>query len=154
LLADVRRFPGSRRHPQFAREALAASLQAAGIEYDWLPELGGRRAPRKESLNTAWHNAGFRGYADYMDTEAFQLGIARLVDLAAGKRIAIMCAEHAWQQCHRGLISDYLKAQGWQVLHILSSGKTQPHPFTAAAQLVDGTLSYTGQMPKQDRFAF
>jgi uncharacterized protein (DUF488 family) len=149
LVVDVRRFPASRRHPHFAREALAASLAEAGIAYEWLPELGGRRAPRKDSPNTGWRNEGFRGYADYMDTQAFQLGITRLVDLARTKPTAYMCAEHAWQQCHRGLISDYLKVAGWGVVHILAGGKTEPHPFTEAARVVDGTLTYAaGQVPQ------
>ena len=142
LVVDVRRFPASRRHPQFAREALAASLAGAGIAYEWLPELGGRRAPRTDSPNTGWRNDSFRGYADYMDTQAFQLGIARLVDLARAKPTAYMCAEHAWQQCHRGLISDYLKVAGWEVVHILARGKTEPHPFTTPARVIDGALTY------------
>jgi len=141
-IADVRRYPASRRHPQFAREALAASLQAASIEYHWLPELGGRRTPRKDSPNTAWRNDSFRGYADYMQAEAFQHGIARVLELARDKRTACMCAEQAWQQCHRSLISDWLKVQGWEVVHILAPGRTQPHPFTEPARVVDGQLSY------------
>ena len=141
-VADVRRYPGSRRHPQFAREALEAALRTAGIEYHWLPELGGRRAPRTESRNTAWRNAGFRGYADYMETEAFHFGIARLLELARVRRTAYLCAEQAWQQCHRSLISDYLKAQAVEVIHILGPHRTQPHPYTQAARIVDGRLSY------------
>jgi uncharacterized protein (DUF488 family) len=96
-IADVRRYPTSRRHPQFAREALAGALAAAGIAYEWLPELGGRRAPRADSPNTGWRNAGFRGYADYLGTEPFQLGIARLMALAHANTTAFMCAEQAWQ---------------------------------------------------------
>jgi uncharacterized protein (DUF488 family) len=145
LVADVRRFPASRRHPQFSREALVTALAAAGIAYEWLPELGGRRAARADSRNTGWRNDGFRGYADYMETQAFQLGAARLIDLAQRRPTAYMCAEHAWQQCHRGLISDYLKVAGWQVLHILARGKTEPHPFTEPARVVDGSLTYAGQ---------
>jgi uncharacterized protein (DUF488 family) len=141
-VADVRRYPASRRHPQFEREALQAQLVAHGIRYEWLPELGGRRAPRKDSRNTAWRNSGFRGYADYMETEPFQLGTSRLVALACTDATACMCAERAWQQCHRGLVSDYLKAAGWQVLHILSMSGTQEHPFTEPARLVDGQLIY------------
>jgi uncharacterized protein (DUF488 family) len=148
-LADVRRFAASRRHPQFAREALDASLRAAGVGYVWLPELGGRRAPRKDSRNTAWRNDGFRGYADYMETEAFQFGIQRLTELARDKPTAVMCAERAWQQCHRGLISDWLKASGWEVVHILAGGRTEPHPFTVPARIVDGALSYAAQLDRQ-----
>jgi uncharacterized protein (DUF488 family) len=141
-LADVRRFPGSRRHPQFAREALEVRLRDAGVEYVWLPELGGRRAPRKHSRNTGWRSDGFRGYADYMETEGFQLGITRLRALAQEKPTAFMCAERAWQQCHRGLIADCLKADGWEVVHILGPGRTQSHPFTEPARIVNGRLSY------------
>lgn len=151
VLADIRRYPGSRRHPQFAREKLDASLRAAGIDYHWLPELGGRRAPRKDSRNTAWRNEGFRGYADYMETEGFQLGISRLLELAQAQRTVYMCAEQAWQQCHRGLVSDYLKAQGWEVVHILGPRLVQPHPYTDPAQIVQGKLSYATVVPAQGK---
>ncbi len=143
ILADVRRYPASRRYPQFNREALEQSLPESGIGYAWLPELGGRRTPRRDSRNTAWRNAGFRGYADYMETEPFQLAIAQLLQQAQERRTAIMCAEQAWQQCHRGLISDFVKARGVEVTHILGRGRTEPHPWTAAAHLVNGELSYT-----------
>jgi uncharacterized protein (DUF488 family) len=143
LLADVRSLPGSKRYPQFNREALAESLNAHGIRYEHLPELGGRRKPSPDSRNTAWRNASFRGYADYMETEEFRTGIQRLVDLArdAGP-IAIMCAEAVWWRCHRALISDYLKVRGIEVLHILDANKIEQHPFTSAACIVDGALSY------------
>ncbi len=142
-LVDVRRYPASRRHPQFNRAALERSLPEASIEYVWMPELGGRRSPDRDSHNTAWRNAGFRGYADYMETQAFQVAIAHLLQQAQEKRSAIMCAEQAWQQCHRGLISDFLKARGVEVIHILGHNRTEPHPWTAAAQLTDGELSYS-----------
>lgn len=148
-IADVRRFPASRRHPQFAREALEASLRAVGIDYHWLPDLGGRRTPRKDSPNTAWRNDGFRGYADYMQTEAFHFAIARLLELARDRRTACMCAEQAWQHCHRGLISDYLKVQGWEVIHIVGSGRTLTHPYTDAANFIDGRLDYAARTPRQ-----
>ena len=144
-LADVRRFPASRRHPQFAREALAGALALAGITYEWLPDLGGRRPPRTDSRNIGWRNASFRGYADYMETPAFQDAAERLMNLARQQPTAYMCAEHAWQQCHRGLISDYLKVAGWQVLHILTNGKVEPHPFTEPARVADGSLTYAAQ---------
>jgi uncharacterized protein (DUF488 family) len=154
-LVDVRRYPASRRHPQFNREALERSLPAAGIDYVWTPELGGRRAPRKDSANTAWRNAGFRGYADYMETGAFQGAIDALLQRARDGRTAIMCAEQAWQQCHRGLISDYLKARGVEVTHIVDPGRIEPHPWTAAARIVDGRLSYTAAVePGQQGFDF
>lgn len=141
-LADVRRYPGSRRHPQFAQEALRAALQAAGIDYLWFPELGGRRAPRKDSRNTAWRNDGFRGYADYMETPAFDEALARLHAVLVTRRTVYMCAEQAWQQCHRGLISDVLKARGVDVVHILGTERTQVHPYTEPARIVDGVLTY------------
>jgi uncharacterized protein (DUF488 family) len=141
-LVDVRRYPASRRHPQFNREALERSLPASGIDYVWMPDLGGRRAPRKGSPNTAWRNAGFRGYADYMETDAFRVGIESLLRHVQRQRTAVMCAEQAWQQCHRGLISDYLKAGGVEVTHIRGPGSIEPHPWTAAARIVNGKLSY------------
>ena len=119
-LADVRRFPGSRRYPQFGQSALVTSLNEAGIEYVHFPELGGRRRAQPDSPNTAWRNEAFRGYADYMMTEAFRGGIERLLELAKGKRTAIMCAELLWWRCHRSLIADYLKAQGHTVLNIVN----------------------------------
>jgi len=144
VVADVRMFPGSKRHPQFGREALARSLGEHGIRYEHFPELGGRRKTKPDSRNTAWRNESFRGYADYMETEDFQKGIARLLDLAdQSEPIAIMCAEAVWWRCHRSLISDYLKARGVEVIHILDKKKTEPHPFTAAAKIVNGELSYT-----------
>src|SRR6266567_5786907 len=143
LLADVRSLPGSKRYPQFNKETLADSLGKAGIRYEHFPELGGRRKAKPESTNTAWRNEAFRGYADYMETEDFRNGIARLVDLASlAGPTAIMCAEAVWWRCHRSLISDYLKARGVEVIHILGEKKTEPHPFTSAAQIVNGDLSY------------
>lgn len=141
-IADVRRIPGSRRHPHFGQAALAASLTAAGLHYEHFPELGGRRRPRPDSPNTAWRHEAFRGYADYMETKAFREGIARLTSLASQSRTAFMCAEAVWWQCHRGLVADYLKADGWDVVHIMGPGKTEPHPYTSAAKIVDGRLSY------------
>src|SRR5262249_25646640 len=108
-VADVRRYPGSRRWPHFARESLAGALEERGLVYLWLPELGGRRAPRADSTNTAWRSTAFRGYADYMATEAFAGGLERLVNLACGLRTAVMCAEAVWWRCHRGLIADVLR---------------------------------------------
>ena len=142
-VADVRMFPGSKRYPQFGREALAESLTESGIRYEHFPKLGGRRKAKPNSHNTAWRNESFRAYADYMETEDFRNGIARLVDLANETGpTAIMCAEAVWWRCHRSLISDYLKARGVEVLHILDKNKVEPHPFTSAATIVDGELSY------------
>ena len=146
LLADVRSLPGSKRYPQFNREALAESLNAHGIRYEHFAELGGRRKPKADSRNVAWRNASFRGYADYMETEQFHKGVERLLAVAgeAGPA-AIMCAEAVWWRCHRALISDYLKARGIEVMHILDANKTEAHPFTSAAHLIDGTLSYASE---------
>ena len=143
LLVDVRSLPGSKRYPQFNKEALADSLGKTGIRYDHFPELGGRRKAKPESKNTAWRNASFRGYADYMETEEFRKGFERLLDLAGGAgSTAIMCAEAVWWRCHRSLISDYLKTRGIEVLHIMDAKKTEAHPHTSAARIVDGKLSY------------
>ncbi len=146
LLADVRSFPGSRRYPQFNKDALRSSLAAAEIDYAHLPELGGRRRARPDSINMAWRNESFRGYADYMESEGFQGGIANLRKLAAQKRTAIMCAEALWWRCHRSLISDYLKVHGNEVIHITGHGKSESHPFTSAARVVNGELSYRGML--------
>ena len=149
-LADVRRFPGSRRYPQFGQDALAVALKLEGIEYHHFPELGGRRSGRSDSPNTAWRNAAFRGYADYMLTEGFRNGIGRLLQLAAEKRTAIMCAEAVWWRCHRGLIADDLKARGVVVRHILARNKVEEHPYTSAARIVDGHLSYAAPQEEID----
>jgi uncharacterized protein (DUF488 family) len=143
-LVDVRSMPGSKRYPQFNKETLAKSLQEHGIHYEHFAELGGRRKPRSDSRNTAWRSPSFRGYADYMETEEFRRGVDRLVDLAneAGPT-TMMCAEAVWWRCHRALISDLLKARGTEVTHIVDAKKTETHPFTSAARIVGGTLSYT-----------
>jgi len=144
ILADVRSFPRSRRYPQFNREQLKVSLADAAIEYLHFPALGGRRNTRPDSLNMAWRNKMFRGYADYMETDEFHTGIARLMEVAKADRTAVMCAEAVWWRCHRSLISDYLKAKGVEVRHIMAAGKSEAHPFTSAARIVNGELSYRG----------
>jgi uncharacterized protein (DUF488 family) len=146
LLVDVRAWPGSKRYPQFNKDALAESLNAHGIRYEHFPELGGKRKPKPDSRNTAWRNASFRGYADYMETEEFQKGVERLLDVVckAGPT-AIMCAEAVWWRCHRSLIADYLKACNIEVMHILAADKVEPHPYTSAAHIADGTLSYRSE---------
>jgi len=142
LLVDVRRYPGSRRYPHFNERELAESLSAEGIDYHLMADLGGRRKPRLDSRNTAWRNESFRGYADYMETDEFCAAINELLDEAAQRRTAIMCSEAVWWRCHRSLIADYLKVRGVEVIHILSPSKTEPHPYTSAAQIIDGRLSY------------
>jgi len=144
LIADVRLLPGSKRYPQFNREALAKSLSERGIEYEHFPELGGRRKPKPDSRNTAWRNESFRGYADHMETEEFREGTNRLLDRANDVGpTALMCAEAVWWRCHRALISDFLKARGIEVTHIVDAQKTQAHPYTSVARIVGGELSYT-----------
>jgi uncharacterized protein (DUF488 family) len=144
VLADVRSFPGSRRYPHFNQESLSSSLPDVHLRYQHFRELGGRRRARPDSLNLAWRNESFRGYADYMETEDFRTGIARLLAIADTDRVAIMCSEAVWWRCHRSLISDYLKVKGIGVIHIMGAGKSEPHPFTSAARVVNGELSYRG----------
>lgn len=146
-LVDVRSFPGSRRYPHFNRSELSRALDSAGIQYLHAPRLGGRRRPSPDSRNTAWQNASFRAYADHMESEEFQQGIEELSALAAEKRTAIMCAESLWWRCHRSLIADFLKARGVEVIHVLDAKKTEVHPYTSAARIVDGRLSYEGLLP-------
>ena len=141
-VADVRRFPGSRRWPQFARDALAASLPAHGIGYQWFPQLGGRRRTRPDSPNTAWRNAAFRGYADHLASAEFAEGLAALLAFAARQRTAIMCAEAVWWRCHRSIIADVLKQRGVEVIHILDPQHSVAHPYTSAAHIEHGVLSY------------
>lgn len=137
-VADVRRFPRSRRHPHVNTEALARALPAAGLAYRHLPGLGGFRRPRADSRNTGWRNASFRGYADYMETDEFAGHLATLLDEARAGRTAIMCAEAVPWRCHRSLISDALLARGIEVRHILGPGVANPHTLTAGAR-IDGT---------------
>ena len=141
-LVDVRRFAGSRRNPQYSPLAMAPALHAAGIEYRPMPEFGGRRVPQPDSPNGAWRVAAFRGYADYMASDEFVLARARLMRLADEARTAVMCAEAVWWRCHRRLIADDFVARGWEVLHLLAPGKTQPHPLNPDARMVDGLLRY------------
>lgn len=141
-VADVRRFPGSRRYPHFQRDELAASLAAHGIAYAWLPQLGGRRPVLRDSRNTAWRNASFQGYADYMASAEFAAGLDRLLDFARGHRTAIMCAEAVWWRCHRSMLADALSVRGIEVMHIVDARHASPHPYTAPARIVDGRLTY------------
>lgn len=144
-IADVRRFPGSRHHPEYGREALAATLAARGLGYRWLPELGGRRRPRPDSPNTAWRNEAFRGYADHMASDEFRTGYAHLLEFTAAQPTAILCAEAVWWRCHRGLISDRLVVDGIPVFHILGAGKAAAHVLKPPARVVDGRLTYAAE---------
>lgn len=132
-VADVRRFPGSRKFPHFNSQTLAPALAEAGIGYTPMPELGGRRKPRPDSPHVGWRNAAFRGYADYMDTPEFAAAVAKLAALAEREPVAIMCSEAVWWRCHRSMIADWFVAHGWRVMHITSRGAPTPHPVRAIA---------------------
>jgi uncharacterized protein (DUF488 family) len=143
LVADVRRFPGSRRHPQFGRESLERHLGEAGIGYRHLDGLGGRRSARApESPNTGWRVESFNAYADYMDTPEFQSALSELERLAEACETAIVCAEALPWRCHRRLIADALVVRGWTVWDIMGAGKVQPHRLTDFARVVDARLTY------------
>jgi uncharacterized protein (DUF488 family) len=144
-LVDVRRYPASRRHPHFAKEALASALRAEQVDYRHEPDLGGRRAGRPESPHTAWRNAGFRAYADHMDTPEFGAALGRLLDLARAAPAAILCAEAVPWRCHRQLIADVLVARGVEVRHVLGAGPAERHTLHPAARVLgDGRLLYAG----------
>ena len=139
-LADVRTAPGSRKHPQFGRDALAVSLADAGIAYEWWGEdLGGFRRARPDSRHVAVRSSGFRGYADHMETPAFRGARERLIAAAAERPTAVMCAESLWWRCHRRMLSDALVASGCEVLHIMDRGALEPHRLMAAAR-IEGDL--------------
>lgn len=143
LLVDVRGLPGSNKFPHFNKENLQEELPKEKIDYTHLLSLGGRRKVSKDSKNTSWRNASFRGYADYMESNEFRIGIEELKELATNKNTAIMCAEAVWWRCHRSMIADQLKSEGWTVIHILSATKSELHPYTAPAKIINGKLSYT-----------
>jgi uncharacterized protein (DUF488 family) len=144
-LVDIRAFPMSRRLPHFNRPALEKSLPAAGIEYRWMPALGGHRKKiRDDSPNLALRNDSFRNYADYMLTAEFQRAVAELIKLAEHSRTAYMCAERVYFHCHRMLVSDWLVAHGNEVLHIDGTGPVKPHQLMTEARVVDGQVVYRG----------
>lgn len=144
-LVDIRAFPMSRRLPDFNRESLEKALPAACIEYVWMKALGGyRKKSLADSPNVALRNSSFRNYADYMLTPEFEAAANSLVQLGSQKRVAYMCAERMWFQCHRMLISDWLVAHGNQVLHIDSLQPPKPHSLMSEARLIDGQLLYRG----------
>lgn len=143
-LVDVRRFPGSRKWPSYNQENLVGILKEGDIDYMHMIELGGRRKPVAESKNVAWRNESFRAYADYTETSTFQKALQQLTNLAKDTNVVIMCSEAVWWRCHRSIISDFLKAAGWKVLHILAAKKVQEHPYTSAVMVVDGEISYKG----------
>jgi uncharacterized protein (DUF488 family) len=154
LLMDVRRYPGSRRHPHFNREALAVELEAAGIAYRHMPELGGRREGRADSPNLAWRNAGFRAYADYMGTPEFLAALDQVAGAADRRTVTLMCAEAVPWRCHRNLISDSLTARGIEVRHILTDGPPPVHQLNPAARVgPEGAVTYpAGPAPQHELF--
>jgi uncharacterized protein (DUF488 family) len=141
-IADVRRYPASRRFPWFGAEPLAESLRDNGLTYLHLPELGGRRSRRPESPNGGWENAAFQGYADWMGRPEFATGLARLEAAARAAPTAIMCAESQWWRCHRRLVADALVIRGWQVRHVAADGRTGEHELTPFAVVVDERIMY------------
>lgn len=142
-LVDIRQYPGSRRLPHFNRETLGPCLSRAGIAYEWLQALGGRRrAALADSPNRGLRNAAFRHYADYMLTPEFRAGVDRLIEWAREKPTAIMCAEAVYWRCHRRLVSDYLIGHGIDVQHIMGPGQLRPHAPTTGAVVRDGNVVY------------
>lgn len=141
-LVDVRSIPKSRHVPQFNTDALASSLHSAGIGYTHLKSLGGRRSTRKDSLNTGWRNASFRGYADYMATPEFAAGLAALIEIARTAPTAIMCAEAVPWRCHRSLVADAMMLQGWGVRDILSAAPAKEHKLTPFLKVVNNQPTY------------
>jgi uncharacterized protein (DUF488 family) len=143
-LADIRKIPASRRHPQFGKETLAAILADKGIVYRHFPDLGGLRKPKTGSVNTALRNESFRGYADYMQTETFHNALQDLLQFGKLCTTALMCAEAVWWSCHRKLLSDILLVRGVQVRHILSTAAAKPHRLSEFAREASGGVTYPG----------
>ncbi len=150
-LVDVRRFPGSRRHPQFGQDALRAGLQDAGIAYAWVAPLGGRRKPDPaDPEGNAWRHPSFRAYAQHVRTEEFAQGLHVLLDVATACRAAVMCSELLWWRCHRRLIADVMVVCGWQVVHILGQAESAIHRIAPPARWAEDGLSYeTGDAPSE-----
>lgn len=141
-VVDVRTIPRSRHNPQFNEDVLADSLAAAGIEYVHMRELGGLRHARKDSPNAGWRNASFRGYADYMQTEAFEAALEALIEMSREKRLVLMCAEAVPWRCHRSLVADALEVRGLPVVEILSESSYRMHKLTPFAEVEGTRLSY------------
>lgn len=144
-LVDIRQYPGSRKYPHFNKENLETEMARRSIKYIHLKELGGRRKVVQNSKNTRWHHASFRGYADYMETTEFKKAIIRLETIALHNSTAYMCSEAVWWRCHRSMVSDFLKVQGWTVLHITATEKAKEHSYTSAARISDNHLFYSDE---------
>jgi uncharacterized protein (DUF488 family) len=145
LLADIRRYPGSKRYPHFASEAMAQWLPENGVAYVHMPELGGRRKSLADSRNTAWRNEQFRAYADYMGTDEFRDAVDKLLSLAEQQRVSIMCAEAVPWRCHRNLVADELTRRGIEVIHIIGAGSVKVHAMNPLAQIEGDHLVYPGE---------
>lgn len=152
-VADVRRFPGSQRQPQYGQAALETALIENGSAYHWISALGGRRRPRPDSPNIAWRNVQFRGYADYIASKEFEEGLDELLEVAGRLRATMMCAEAVWWRCHRALIADVLCVRGIKVVHIIDEARGVVHPYTSPARIVQGRLTYvpTEGTPLEER---
>lgn len=153
LVADVRRYPSSRKFPHFNRPVFSELLAAENIDYLWLESLGGRRHTEKDSksVNVGLKSIGFRNYADYMITEEFRRAIDELLTLAAQSRTTIMCAEKLYWRCHRRLLSDYLVSQGIEVIHIMEPGKTSEHELTHGAVITETGVIYPSSESSDDQ---
>ena len=149
-VGDIRTVPKSRRHPHFAKEALAVSLPAAGIEYRHLGGLGGLRKPRRDSRNAGWRHSGFRGYADYMETDEFERALEELIRWGDAGTTTVMCAEAVWWQCHRQLVADALVARGITVRHITSASAAAAHTLTSFARVEAGRVTYPGLLTETE----
>ena len=142
-IADIRRYPGSRRHPHVARDALEQWLPEAGIAYEWIEPLGGRRRPRPDSRHPGLRNDQFRAYADHMETAEFRVGVRELRRLAADHRVAVMCSESVWWRCHRRLLADHLTLiDKVRVEHLFLDGRLAVHEPAAEARVDDGVVVY------------
>ena len=151
-VVDVRRFPGSRRLPQFGSATLERSLRDAGVSYRWIEALGGRRRPDPASPNDAWENDAFRGYADHTESEEFAEGLFELLMIANGLRSTVMCAELLWWRCHRRIIADVLVYLGYEVRHIRDAGPAELHELAPPALVVDGLLTYASPVFQLDLY--
>lgn len=142
-VVDVRSFPGSRHNPQYGREEMERWLPVAGIHYDWVRDLGGRRRPLQSSKHVALRHVSFRAYADYMETAEFLAGVDELLELAGHGSTAVMCSESVWWRCHRRLLADHLVlVREVEVLHLMHDGRLTPHTATDGVRLADGALVY------------
>ena len=151
-VVDVRRFPGSRRLPQFGAAALESSLGAASVSYRWIDALGGRRRVDAASPNDGWQNEAFRAYADHTAGEEFAVGLSELLTIAAGVRTTVMCAELLWWRCHRRILADVLVSVGHEVRHIRDAGAAELHELAPPARLIGGVLTYAAPTVQLDLY--